>query len=473
MTLTDFCKKSMSKTNSEKIENTFFVDFFVLCRKQVFRRFFYSIAVSGVSQRWEFKNTTKNVLQKQSCRNVFTKHSAKNPKPIPSPYFYHGFGRFSVRGVQKHDMNKISKNKSDPGPFLASGDPPTHHGGHRICLAAPCRTYRRIEKKKNTAVLTAHRKHKLRRSTAGFNREQAKKPKHRQRPGQTPSHLTTANFQLPATTTTQGRIFLPLEGRPNKNDVKKEQAGHCFSLFFLALFLAFLERPCQKLFTEKNSLNKKSIFVWAILLTISTLRFGAFLAKGNSKTPQKYRQNIAISRQNRPTDRPPSSISVCFCFLGHPCAPRCRQNKIDGPPPVHLLNPRPTHPPSDFFSLIFFSTFLGVSQQGQFKNAIFKKMQKVHVENFSPKKSTKKSMSVFIDFFWFYRVFGCFSATGVQKHHKKRLAKKSRRKVFTKNSAKNPKPIPSRYLLIPFLPFFGEGGLKTRHKQNIKHRGRN
>ena len=49
-------------------------------------------------------------------------------------------------------------------------------------------------------------------------------------------------------------------------------------------------------------------------------------------------------------------------------------------------------------------------------------------------------MSVFPRFFWFYRVFGCFSAMGVQKHHKKRFAKKSCRKVFTKSSTKNPKP---------------------------------
>jgi hypothetical protein len=27
--------------------------------------------------------------------------------------------------------------------------------------------------------------------------------------------------------------------------------------------------------------------------------------------------------------------------------------KIDGPPPVHLLNPGPAHPPSDFFCLVF------------------------------------------------------------------------------------------------------------------------
>jgi hypothetical protein len=43
---------------------------------------------------------------------------------------------------------------------------------------------------------------------------------------------------------------------------------------------------------------------------------------------------------------------------------KCRgagKNKSTDPPPlpVHLLNPRPTHPPADFFFLIFLSTFLG------------------------------------------------------------------------------------------------------------------
>jgi hypothetical protein len=60
---------------------------------------------------------------------------------------------------------------------------------------------------------------------------------------------------------------------------------------------------------------------------------------------------------------------------------------IEGPakkkstdPPVHLLNPRPTHPPT---IRLFFSTFLGVSRQGEFKNTIKIFLQKVHVENFS------------------------------------------------------------------------------------------
>jgi hypothetical protein len=85
-------------------------------------------------------------------------------------------------------------------------------------------------------------------------------------------------------------------------------------------------------------------------------------------------------------------------------------------PPVHLLNLRPTHPPPDFFFLdLFFSTFLGVSRQGEFKNTIKIFWQK-SVSKTSPKISKKKSMSVFPRLFLFYRIFGCFSAMGVQKH---------------------------------------------------------
>jgi hypothetical protein len=75
---------------------------------------------------------------KKSCRKVFTKNSTKNPKPTFSRFFFnHVFGRFSMRGVQKHDKKNIEKNKSDPSPF-SYFDPPTHHGGHRFFfLAAP------------------------------------------------------------------------------------------------------------------------------------------------------------------------------------------------------------------------------------------------------------------------------------------------------------------------------------------------
>ena len=72
------------------------------------------------------------------------------------------------------------------------------------------------------------------------------------------------------------------------------------------------------------------------------------------------------------------------------CHIRCITMYGEGPPkqkstdpPVHLLNLRPTHPPSDFFFLtFFFSTFLGVSRQGEFKNTTKMFWQKVRVENF-------------------------------------------------------------------------------------------
>jgi hypothetical protein len=79
---------------------------------QFFLDFFCFVAFSGVSKRWELKNTTKTFYKNKSCRKVFTKNkSAKSPKPIFSRFFcYHVFGRFSVRGVQKHHKIISKKN---------------------------------------------------------------------------------------------------------------------------------------------------------------------------------------------------------------------------------------------------------------------------------------------------------------------------------------------------------------------------
>jgi hypothetical protein len=142
-------------------------------------------------------------------------------------------------------------------------------------------------------------------------------------------------------------------------------------------------------------------------------------------------------------------------------------------PPVHLhlLSARPTDPPADFC----FSTFSGVSRQGEFKNTIKKhfckmKMQKVHVEKKSKtfaqnfdvsfprffcfiefsmflsdgdgssktlqktfynknrvekllqKNRPKVQNRLFLDFF-LNHVFGRFSVRGVQKHHQKNIGK--------------------------------------------------
>jgi hypothetical protein len=62
-------KKSMSKLFTKKIDKTFDVSFLrLLC----------SIAFSGVSQRWEFKGTAKNVLQKNLVEKFLEKNRQKN-----------------------------------------------------------------------------------------------------------------------------------------------------------------------------------------------------------------------------------------------------------------------------------------------------------------------------------------------------------------------------------------------------------
>ena len=67
----------------------------------------------------------------------FTKKSTKNPKPFFLDFVLSRFWALLGEGSSKTPLKSIEKNKSDPAPFLAS-DPPTHHGGHDLFLAAPC-----------------------------------------------------------------------------------------------------------------------------------------------------------------------------------------------------------------------------------------------------------------------------------------------------------------------------------------------
>jgi hypothetical protein len=73
-----------------------------------------------------------------------------------------------------------------------------------------------------------------------------------------------------------------------------------------------------------------------------------------------------------------------------------------------------------------------------------------------PKNSTKKSMSVFPRFFLFYRVFGCFSAMGVQKHYKN----------TTKSSTKNPK---TDFFSVLFSHVFGRFSMRGVQKHDLKN----
>jgi hypothetical protein len=92
--------KTFSKKNDKKIDVGF-------------------IAFSGVSQRWEFKNTTKKrFLSKNRAEKFLQKNRQKSQTEFLSILFTHVLGHFSVRRSKKHRKN-IENNKSDPGPFLA------------------------------------------------------------------------------------------------------------------------------------------------------------------------------------------------------------------------------------------------------------------------------------------------------------------------------------------------------------------
>jgi hypothetical protein len=100
---------------SKKFDVIFPSIFFVLSRLRVF--------LSDGSKK---KHThTKNVLQKNRVEKLILKKTPQKPKSKTgffSVFVYHVFGRFSVKGVQKHDKGDIKKEKSGfdlgPGSFF-------------------------------------------------------------------------------------------------------------------------------------------------------------------------------------------------------------------------------------------------------------------------------------------------------------------------------------------------------------------
>jgi hypothetical protein len=70
---------------------------------------------------------------KKACykKNRVEKFLQKNRQKIQNRLFlwifvYHVFGRFSVRGVQKHDKKPHKKKLTSPGTLLASEEPTNH-----------------------------------------------------------------------------------------------------------------------------------------------------------------------------------------------------------------------------------------------------------------------------------------------------------------------------------------------------------
>jgi hypothetical protein len=80
-------------------------------------------------------------------------------------------------------------------------------------------------------------------------------------------------------------------------------------------------------------------------------------------------------------------------------------------------------------------------------------LQKVHVKNKNYSQTNRQKFRCLLPrLLWFYRGFGCFSATGVQKHNKNLFTKKIVSKSFPKNSAKKNK---TDFLSVLFIAFLG------------------
>jgi hypothetical protein len=86
----------------------------------------FRVFLSDVSSKTPQKTFYKKIVSK-----VFTKNRQKSKILFFSILFYHVFGRFSVRGVQKYDK-KSQKNLPNPGTFLASEEQTNHVKARRF-----------------------------------------------------------------------------------------------------------------------------------------------------------------------------------------------------------------------------------------------------------------------------------------------------------------------------------------------------
>jgi hypothetical protein len=79
------------------------------------RLYFGFIAFSGVSQRWEFKNTTKNVLQKNRVEKFLQKKSTKKSKTdFILGFVLSRFWAFLGEGSAKTQYKNIPKKTDQP-----------------------------------------------------------------------------------------------------------------------------------------------------------------------------------------------------------------------------------------------------------------------------------------------------------------------------------------------------------------------
>jgi hypothetical protein len=146
-------------------------------------------------------------------------------------------------------------------------------------------------------------------------------------------------------------------------------------------------------------------------------------------------------------------------FFDRPSAPRAFAKSQTYPPTTttsRILSPLPSPPPRGakekkmkatyiwqminqvgryflFFFLVavVFSTFLGVSRQGEFENTIKNILAKSPCRKLFPKFRQKFRCQFFLDFFCFVAFSGVFQRWEFKNTTKNVLQKKSCRKVFT------------------------------------------
>ena len=87
------------------------------------------------------KHYKKRFAQTIVSKSFYKKIDQKSKTDFFSIFFYHVFGRFSVRGVQKHEKKISKKNLTSPGTFLASEEPTNHVGVRHFFFECPLDIY--------------------------------------------------------------------------------------------------------------------------------------------------------------------------------------------------------------------------------------------------------------------------------------------------------------------------------------------
>jgi hypothetical protein len=83
------------------------------------------------------KTLQKTFYKKNRVEKFLQKKRPKIQNRFFLYFFNHVFGRFSVRGVNKHDKKISQKNLTSPGTFLASEEPTNHPKVRQFFFGVP------------------------------------------------------------------------------------------------------------------------------------------------------------------------------------------------------------------------------------------------------------------------------------------------------------------------------------------------